>query len=219
MHAKFSPNPLTITEANETLILIVDDHDVVRRGLADIVSETTGGKSQVITASSGYEARIALAENRVDLCLLDIELPDTDGLALLHETRKAWPKMKIIVCTMHDELWFVKNFLDARVDGILFKDVYAREISNAILSVMSGTPYYCKQVESVRRIILSYDAPTRRETDVLHYISLGMSTKEIATRMGVSNNTVETHRRHLLEKFHARNVAELVSRAYRDKLL
>lgn len=200
-------------------LLIVDDHDVVLRGLAQIAAETLPPGTDVLTAQSGAEALRLLRAEPCQMCLLDVELPDVNGVGLLRSLRKEFPLLRVIVCSAHDELWYVKSFLDAHVEGILFKSVYAREIVDALLAVAAGRTYYCRQVEGMRKTILAYDAPTRREVDVLRHLAAGRSTKEMADAMCVSENTVETHRRHLLEKFHARNVAELIACAYRDKLL
>lgn len=200
-------------------ILIVDDHDVVLRGLEAIVREVAGDETEILTASSGREALETLDRQPANICITDIELPDIDGLEMVRQMRKTCPLLRVIVNTVHDELWYVRQFLDAHVDGILFKNVYADEIAEAVCTVAHGGTYYCPQAEAVAKAARTVEAPTRRERDVLRHIARGLSTKEIADRMCLSDNTIETHRRHLLDKLHARNVAELVSIAYKEGML
>lgn len=200
-------------------ILLVDDHDVVLRGLEAIVREAAGPRASILTASSGGEALALAAEQPADVCLIDFELPDMDGLALVARLRSVCPKARYIINTIHDELWYVRQFMDAGVDGILFKSVDAGEIAAAVCDVAAGRRHYCPEARAVALEAEDTIAPSSRELDVLRHTARGLSTKETAARMCISENTVETHRRHLLDKLHARNVAELVSIACKKGML
>ena len=128
------------------------------------------------------------------------------------------PGARIIINTMHEEIWFIKNLIQCDVDGILFKSVDSARISEAIRRVLEGGTYYCPYAERVRAQMKHSDEHKReeltlRELDVLKRISEGKSTQEIAQELCLSTNTVDTHRRHLLEKLDARNVADLVMTA------
>lgn len=200
-------------------ILIADDHDIVLRGMADIVRETLGPGTAIDTASRGCDVLKMAAHAQYDLCLLDISLPDIDGLGLLRLLRDSHRQMKIIVNTIHNELWYVREYVAAEVEGILFKSTDAREIADAVRAVVCGRTYRCREAKRMVRIIEGYNAPTSKEMETLRLIASGKSTTAIAEIMGVTANTIETHRRRLLEKLNAKNVAELMVNAIAQGLI
>lgn len=201
-------------------ILIVDDHDIVVRGIVHIISDLfSAGEVITDTANRGCKALEMAARQDYDLCMLDIEMPDIDGLGMLKIMRTEHPSIRIIVNTIHDELWYVKDYIRAGVEGILFKSVSADEIKDAIVRVLEGSNYYCSRARSIVKIIEGYTAPTPKEIEVLRHLAAGKNTEDIARFMGVSINTIESHRRHLLSKLEARNVAELIMNAVSQGLL
>ena len=176
-------------------ILLVDDHDLVLQGLKRIVECSLPEIKTVCTASSGREALLLIASQCFNLFLL-----------------------RIIVNTMHEEIWFIKNLIQCDVDSILFKSVDSNKIVEAIRCVLDGGTYYCTYAEQVRNQMRRSDEGrreelTQRELDVLKCISEGKNTQEIAQDLCVSTNTVDTHRRHLLDKLDAKNVADLIMTA------
>lgn len=203
---------------NDIRILLVDDHDLVLQGLKRIVECSLPEIKVVCTASTGQEALLLVASQSFDLFLLDMELPDMSGLDIITHIRKKTPKARIIVNTMHEEIWFIKNMIHCDIDGILFKSVDATKITEAIRRVLDGETYYCTYAEHVRNQMKRSEEGrkeelTLRELDVLKHISEGKSTQEIAQELCVSTNTVDTHRRHLMEKLDARNAADLIMTA------
>ena len=178
-------------------ILLVDDHDLVLQGLKRIVECSLPEIKNVCTASSGQEALHLIASQRFNLFVLDMELPDISGMDIIVRIREKDPRARIIVNTMHEEIWFIKDLIQSAVDGILFKSIDSTKIAEAIRRVLEG-----------RREEL-----TLRELDVLKRISEGKNTQEIAQELCVSTNTVDTHRRHLMDKLDARNVADLIMTA------
>lgn len=199
-------------------ILLVDDHDLVLQGLKRIVECSLPEIKVVCTASTGQEALFLIASQSFDLFLLDIELPDMSGLDIITHIRKKAPNARIIVNTMHEEIWFIKNMMQCDIDGILFKSVDATKITEAIRHVLDGETYYCTYAEHVRNQMKRSEEGrkeelTLRELDVLKHISEGKNTQEIAQELCVSTNTVDTHRRHLMEKLGARNAADLIMTA------
>ena len=200
-------------------ILLVDDHDLVLQGLKRIVECSLPEIKVGCTASTGQEALLLIASQSFDLFLLDMELPDMSGLDIIQRIREKNPKARIIANTMHEEIWFIKNMIQCNIDGILFKSVDATRIAEAIRRVLDGETYYCTYAEQVRNQMKRSEEGrkkeelTLRELDVLKHISEGKSTQEIAQELCVSPNTVDTHRRHLMEKLDARNVADLIMTA------
>ena len=199
-------------------ILLVDDHDLVLQGLKRIVECSLPEIKHVCTALSGQEALQLISSQRFNLFVLDMELPDLSGMDIIDRIREKDSQARIVVNTMHEEIWFIKNLIHCGVEGILFKSVDSTKIAEAIRRVLNGETYYCPYAEHVRAQMRRSDEgrreePTLRELDVLKRISEGKNTQEIALELCVSTNTVDTHRRHLMEKLGARNVADLIMTA------
>lgn len=199
-------------------ILLVDDHDLVLQGLKRIVECSLPEIKNVCTASSGQEALQLITSQRFNLFVLDMELPDMSGMDIIVRIREKDPQARIIVNTMHEEIWFIKNLIQCSVDGILFKSIDSTKIAEAIRRMLDGETYYCPYAEHVRAQMKRSDEGRReeltlRELDVLKRISEGKNTQEIAQELCVSTNTVDTHRRHLMDKLDARNVADLIMTA------
>lgn len=199
-------------------ILLIDDHDLVLQGLKRIVECSLPEIKNVCTASSGREVELLTASQHFDLFVLDMELPDVSGMDLIATLRGRDPRARILVNTMHEEIWYVKNLLQSGVEGILFKSIDSSKITEAIRQVLAGGTYYCPFAEHIRGQMKRVEEKrpedlTLRELDVLKRISEGKNTQEIARELCVSTNTVDTHRRHLLDKLGARNVADLIMTA------
>ena len=206
-------------------VLLVDDHALILQGIKFIV-DGMSGVGEVCTASSAAEAIALIKEKSFCVCLLDIELPDLSGFELLEIIRERCPGSRIIVNTMHEETWIVKKLLRMGVDGVILKSADTNEIRNALESVLRGEKYFCEGFNKIRkRLRFSINAPdyrsllTNREIDVLKAIASGMQTKEIAERLHVSVNTVETHRKSLFMKFEVRNSVELVLKAINNGII
>lgn len=207
-----------LMKEREIRILLVDDHDLVLQGLKRIVECSLPEIKNVCTASSGQEALLLIASQRFNLFVLDMELPDISEMDIIVRIREKDPQARIIVNTMHEEIWFIKNLIQCSVDGILFKSIDSTKIAEAIRRVLDGETYYCPYAEHVRAQMKRSDEGRReeltlRELDVLKRISEGKNTQEIAQELCVSTNTVDTHRRHLMDKLDARNVADLIMTA------
>lgn len=207
-----------LMKEREIRILLVDDHDLVLQGLKRIVECSLPEIKNVCTASSGQEALLLIASQRFNLFVLDMELPDISGMDIIVRIREKDPQARIIVNTMHEEIWFITNLIQCSVDGILFKSIDSTKIAEAIRRVLDGETYYCPYAEHVRAQMKRSDEGRReeltlRELDVLKRISEGKNTQEIAQELCVSTNTVDTHRRHLMDKLDARNVADLIMTA------
>ena len=189
-------------------ILLVDDHDLVLQGLKRIIECSLPEVKNVCTASSGHEVELLTASQQFDLFVLDMELPDVCGLDLINTIRSRNAHARILV----------KNLLQCEVDGILFKSTDSGKITEAIRRVLAGGVYYCPYADHIRAQMKRTEEKkpedlTLRELDVLKRISEGKNTQEIARELCVSTNTVDTHRRHLLDKLGARNVADLIMTA------
>ena len=139
-----------LMKEREIRILLVDDHDLVLQGLKRIVECSLPEIKNVCTASSGQEALLLIASQRFNLFVLDMELPDISGMDIIVRIREKDPQARIIVNTMHEEIWFIKNLIQCSVDGILFKSIDSTKIAEAIRRVLDGETYYCPYAEHVR---------------------------------------------------------------------
>lgn len=203
-------------------ILVVDDHELVVRGISQILCQTFPD-ARILTATSGEEALRLIKANQVDLVSVDLELPDMSGFNLIDQIRADAPQVRILVNTVHDEIWTVKRLAERRVEGIIFKSSRAMSFVEAVAKLLQDENYYDPNARSLMRLIHTERAEevglSARELDVLRLIANGLNTQEIAARLGLSSNTIETHRRHLLEKLDVRNAAELVRRAISTGIL
>lgn len=208
--AKYSETATCQMEEIDVHILVVDDHSLVLKALKDIL-KADFPNAVIADANSGTAALELLAKTHFDVVILDIGLPDVSGLDMISQIKSLCPGMRIIVNTMHEELWFVKQLLNSDVDAILFKSLDSSAIVDAVVNVLAGNKYYCDEVARMNDSgILTEDNVTPRELDVLKLISEGLSNNEISTALCISVNTVDTHRRHLMEKLNAKNAADLV---------
>lgn len=191
-------------------IAIVDDHDLIREGLNAILHNH--GVTQVNKYSTAQELVDSLdAGDSFDFYILDLELPDKDGFALMEMIRERIPEAKVIVSTVHDEIWTLRKLLSSKVNGIIYKSGDGNDIVEAIKVIMKGENYYCDEV--LRSLEAATDStlhPSSRELEVLHQIAQGKTSREIAAYMFVSENTIEAHRKALFAKIGAINVADLI---------
>lgn len=210
----------------EAAVLLVDDHALILQGLQSVISEMPE-IGEVCIASSGNEALSILEKKTFDLYLLDLELPEMDGLTLLKQIRRKYPAARIIVNTMHEEPWVIRKIMQLDLNGVVLKSGEVSELIDAVRAVLQGGVYFCREfkeleLQSVKR---KRDVPecsmwlTQREKEVLREIATGMQTREIAERLHVSVNTVESHRKSLMLKLEARNAVELVVKAIRMGLV
>ena len=196
-------------------ILVVDDHPIVRKGIAALLCHTTA--ATIAEASCAAEAIDISRKQSVDIAVIDLELPDANGLQLITRLRCTMPKMHFVVYTMHEEPWIIDELQDANVDAIVLKGDDPYELQMAVESVKIGIGYYSSRFKKC-----ADNAPgrlTEREKEVLQMMCDGMSSKLIAEKMCVSENTVEYHRKQILRRIGAKNNVQAVSIALKEGLL
>lgn len=205
--------------------LLVDDHALILQGLKHVISHMPE-VDEVYTASTASEALSLISDNSFQICILDIELPDISGFDLIERIREITPDMKILINTMHEELWMVKRMLSLNVSGVVLKSADTNELMEAIKSILDENEYFCsefirikKKLDSSPELTDTDKQLTQRELDVLIAISKGLQTREIAELLHVSINTVESHRKNLFFKLGVRNSVELVVKAMKSGLI
>jgi DNA-binding NarL/FixJ family response regulator len=202
-------------------VLVVEDHAVVRRGLCAVLE--SAGLACVADVGTGAAAERAIQEHGLDVVLLDLGLPDVDGLQLLRRLQATAPEVAVVVLTMHAEQEYVLRALAAGAGGYVLKLAEPEAVVEAIGRAVKGELYLDPAVARpvARRAIqpAKADPLTPREREVLERIARGLTNRQIAGELFVSLNTVETHRRHLLEKLGVHSRAGLVAQALERGLL
>lgn len=200
-------------------IFLVDDHPLIIEGVCRTLSSIPGVVVQDV-ATSGIEA-ISFIKSRIyDLYIIDVSLPDMSGFDLIEQIRKYDTEAQIIINTMHDEVWYINRMIAMGVNGIVLKASETNELKNAVLSVLNNDVYTCPRFAKIKQKLKASvgkfhykDLPTKREQEVLQLLSNGLSSIQIAVQLGVTENTVETFRKRLIQKFDAKNAVDLVVKA------
>ena len=203
-------------------LLLADDHRMLREGLRRSMIDE--GFDVVGEAENGEEAVRLAEELRPDVILMDVSMPEMDGMRAIAELRARHPKLKILAISMYDTPDFVQGALRNGANGYVMKDATPTELGFAVESVLAGESYLSPKVsgqlvESLRGD-RGADIPlTDRQREVLVMIARGYSTKEIAFELGLSPKTVEVHRARLMERLGISDVAGLTLYAVRKRLV
>lgn len=199
---------------NPIKIIVAEDHQIVLDGLLSILTEIEEIEI-VATAKNGNEVLDALSQKEVDIALLDLNMPELDGIETSKKIQINYPKTKILILTMHNNVHYLKTLYEIGVSGYLLKDVPKTELVQALKVIHSGGTYFDQQIMSKALSELSNRTIklTAREKEILELLNLGLSTKELSDKLFISPHTVETHRKHLLEKFNVGSSTKLLSNA------
>jgi len=202
-------------------IVLADDHSVLRAGLR-ILLDAQSGMEVSGEASTGAEAVALVAELNPDVVILDITMPGMNGLGALGQIRQNSPSTRVLILTMHNEVAYVRQFLQAGARGYVVKSVADTELVEAIRTVCRGELFIDPSLERALVSVL-LDVPgdttslnaslTGREQEVLRYVVYGYTNKEVGQELHVSVKTVESHRRNVMQKLGIQTRAGLVSYA------
>jgi DNA-binding NarL/FixJ family response regulator len=215
----------------KTRILLVDDHQVVRRGVAGLVGDARPEWEVCGEASTGREAVAAAASLRPDVVVMDISMPDMNGLEATREILKNNPATEILVLSMHESEQMVHEILRAGARGYILKQDASDDLVTAIEAVLQHKLFFTSRVSEV--VLCGYlgraaaEAPTDtsfgrlspREIQIVQLVAESKANKEIANILHISVKTVESHRAHIMEKLGLHSVAELVRYAVRNNIV
>ncbi|MBV9469430.1 MAG: response regulator transcription factor [Abitibacteriaceae bacterium] len=208
-------------------LLLVDDHDLLRSGLSMLL-QNVGGFTVIAEAASGQEALRYVATQRPDVVLMDIAMPDANGLETTAQIMREHPEVRVIILSMHANEVYVLQALRVGAAGYVCKDARLEELEAAIRTVAQGelylTPAVSKYVvaDYVRRTGKEESATaalTTRQRQILQLIAGGHTTQEIAKLLVISPKTVETHRSQMMERLCIRDLAGLIRYAIRAGLV
>jgi DNA-binding NarL/FixJ family response regulator len=209
-------------------IIIADDHEVVRQGIRAVLQGQPDWEV-CAEASNGREAVDKAKELKPDVVVLDVAMPDVNGLTAVREILQALPDTKILMLTMHESEQVIREVLEAGAHGYLLKSDAGRDLVNAVTALNRNKRFFTSKVaemvlENVTRSKLRpevavKDVLTNREREVVQLLAEGKSTREVAEILGLSVKTAETHRSNVMRKLDLHSVSELVLYAVRNNLV
>jgi two-component system invasion response regulator UvrY len=207
-------------------VLLADDHSIVRAGLRRLV-EDAGDMVVVAEAADGREAIKKVQENLPDVAVIDLSMPGMDGLEVVGWLLSHYPKLPVLILTMHEEEQYVIRAIGAGAMGYVTKRSAAEQLLEAIRKVHGGGRYITEAIaESLARRVAKgakaqspLDSLSNREIQILSRLALGQTNREIAEDYNISIKTVDTYRGRLLKKLNLRNNAELTRFAIQNRLV
>ncbi|MFD2970239.1 response regulator transcription factor [Sphingobacterium bambusae] len=205
--------------ANNISVIIVDDHPLVLRGFEFILRNCADIRLEGSFATA-TEALAFLGSSSVDVVLMDINLPDMNGIDATEQLKKKWPAIHVVAISNLNEASVARRMLQSGASGYLLKNVSSAELIQAIVDVQAGKEVVSKEMQhALAETKEEIPFVTAREREVLGLLAEGKTTPEIANQLFISKLTVETHRRNLLQKFKVANSASLIHRASELKFI
>jgi DNA-binding NarL/FixJ family response regulator len=209
-------------------ILLADDHDIVRRGLRQFLEEQPGWKV-VGEAMTGRQAVELAKQLAPDVAILDLQLPELNGLEATRQLRNAVPSTEVLIFTMHDSEQLIREVLTAGARGYLLKSDASSHITSAVEALAQHRPFFNWKVsETILEGFLRggtaagegvpRDPLSAREREIVQLLAEGKSNKQISAHLNISVKTVETHRAMIMRKLDAHSVVDIVRYAVRNKL-
>lgn len=206
-------------EKPKTQILIADDHSIVAGGIAAILN-TADTFKVVDIVDNGQKVLETAAIRPVDLVLLDINMPVMNGIECTRQLKARFPEIKVIVITMYNRRQFIRELFEVGADGCILKSNTGKELLTAIDRVISGKTYFDQLNDFI-------DAPkefkefrlSEREIEIIDLIAEGATSKEIASRLFISEHTVKTHRKNIFQKTNVSDSDQLIQWAMNNRLI
>ena len=210
-------------------ILLADDHDVVRRGLREQLSQHEGWEI-CGEATNGREAVRMASKLEPDVAVIDLSMPELNGLEATRQIRRELPNTEVLIFTMHETEQLITEVLAAGARGYVLKSDAGLHLNTAVEALAEGKPFFTSKVsEALLDAFLKSSAKpdegsvfctlTEREREVVQMLAEGKSNKEIANKLSISVKTVETHRATVMRKLDINSIVELVHYAIRNQLV
>jgi DNA-binding NarL/FixJ family response regulator len=205
---------------NNISVIIIDDHPIVLQGFSHILQNED--HIQLLDSFTSAREGIAyLEEHPVDVVLLDINMPDMNGIEACERIGKSHPNAKVIAISNNNENSIIQRMLQSGASGYILKNASADELVQCIREAVEGKTALSEDVKTILQSAKLGNLPkiTRREAEILQLLAQGLTSPEIAEKMFVSPLTIETHRRNLIQKFEVSNSAALIHKAMELKYI
>ncbi len=198
-------------------IMIVDDHEVVISGITKLLDDNEQYRIKGTAQTSGQVEEI-LDHHHVDIAIIDLSLPEFEGVELHNTIKKSSPQTKTIVFSMHESGWVINQLVMNGVDGYVSKTTDFQELKTAIDEVLQGNTYFCSKTKEKYPSFfdiqsLQNNSLTKREKDIVKLIFQEYKTTQIAKKLKLSKNTVESHRKNIMQKFEVKNSVGIIKKA------
>ena len=203
-------------------LIIADDHAIFRHGLKNLLSEEEDFRI-LAEAETGAKAFQEIREKQPQVAILDVSMPEKNGVEVVTEVSRAKLQTRCILLTVHDDPEIAATAIRNGAAGYLLKNRTFRDLTLAIRTVAAGKTYFSSELMpmlmNIKNLRQTSQRLTQREQDVLKYVVKGLSAKEIAAQLGISDRTVDTHKTHIMNKLDVHSTAALISHALRHKLV
>ncbi|UII25874.1 response regulator transcription factor [Fulvivirga maritima] len=206
-------------------IIIIDDHKIFLEGISSLLEDVPNFEI-IGTAGNDKEAYRLLEEHQINLVICDISMPEINGLDLCVAIKKKYPDTNTLILSSHGDIQSISRGVKYEVDGYLLKNTAKDELIKAIETIHNGGNYFSKDVKDLyiknafeRKSLPEQPRLSKKEIGILRLIAEEYTTQEIADKIFISQNTVNTHRRNLLTKLNVKNTAGLVRYAVENQLL
>ena len=219
-------------------VIIVDDHILFRLGIRAVIEESFADISIIAECNSAPELFIHLKNGtKPDLILLDIIMPEIDGIEVAKIISRDYPDIKVLVLTTETSTEIVSELVDLGVDGYLSKTAVKTDLIDAIKSVLDGKPYYGKDIskiiyevyiagskQKVSSEAKSHSIPettklTTKDIQIIEMVCRGLTAREIGDKLNISQRTVESHKSHIMEKLCFKNMTDLIKFALKNGII
>ena len=207
-------------------IVIADDHELVRKGLAAVIAEAGAG-TVVAEVGNGRQAVEQVSTHKPDIAILDLTMPELNGLEATRQILAAEPQTRVLILTAHESEQLIREVLGAGAQGYVLKSDAGRTLVGAIEALLEGRTYFTSKV--ARMVLEGYlRSPTAAETlptlsarerEIVQLLAEGRSNKEVARHLDISVKTAETHRSNIMRKMQFDSLSELVRYAVRNKII
>lgn len=188
-------------------IMLVDDQTLFREGIKQLL-ELDKNLQIIEEAGNGFECLEKLKKIKPDIILLDISMPKMSGLEVLEELRIKKNFVKVLILTVHNEYEYLKKAINIGADGYILKDTHFTELKSAIISILNGNSYIQSRLKPILNLKVNYkqidikrlETLTKRELEIISQVASGMSNKEIAINLDISERTVKNHLSNIFKK-------------------
>jgi DNA-binding NarL/FixJ family response regulator len=209
---------------NKIRLILADDHPLIREGFKSLL--TKNERFELVGVAENGKELLELAEQlSPDIILTDINMPVMNGMEAIQQIEQRYPDIKCVILTMHEEREYIIKALKLGVQGYILKNIERFDLEKAIVNVFEGGKYFSPIVTNILAESVSKPEQTStaeltpREKEVLSLVAQGLSTKQVADKLGIGTRTVESHRVNMLKKMKVNNTAELVRKAVEMKIL